>query len=300
MQKSFWLTCVGIAVVGISLGQIKRQFTVEDTQTCENIRLHLRANSGNCYIKPSQGREILNVYSNQDESAYSHNYRKETSGKSCLVYLNLEEVHSEGIGQTISTKMFGSNNEAVSDKLWKMYLTNSKPYNLELDYGIGNAHVDLSGLAIRKLKIKTGSADVNVGYSTLENQIDMDTFLVKVDLGSLNVKNLNFSRTRFMHADVGFGNMMLDFSNTPLVSNYIKGSVGAGNLVIILPNPETSVLVKIKDSWLCSVKVPKGMKKLNEHTFASESYSKDAKNALVFDLDVSMGSIIFKESTSGH
>ena len=79
---------------------------------------------------------------------------------------------------------------------------------------------------------------------------------MKVDLGSVNVKNLNLSSTRFVMADVGFGNMTLDFSNKPLVSNKIKGSVGAGNLTIILPKNDTPVLVKIQDSWLCSVKVP--------------------------------------------
>jgi hypothetical protein len=296
MQKSFWLTVIGIAMIGVSLGQIKKQFTVENTQACETIKLHLRANSGNCYIKPSQGEEILNVFSNQDESSYSHNYRKEIKGKTCEVFLKLEETHSEGIGQTISTKMFGSDEKPVMDKLWKMYLTNSKPYSLELNYGVGNAHVDLSGLAISRLKINTGSADVNVGYSSLENQVDMDTFLVKVDLGSLNVKNLNLSRTKCMMADVGFGNMMLDFSNTPLVSNTVTGSVGAGNLVIILPSTQTPILVTIKDSWLCSIQMPESLKKMDGNTFQSATYTKDAKNALVFNLDVSMGSIIFKEA----
>lgn len=296
MQKSFWLTVCGIALVGGAVGQIKKQFTVENTQTCENIKLHLRANSGNCYIKPSQNPEILNVFSNQDESSYSHNYRKETRGKTCDVYLNLEEVHSEGIGQTISTKMFGNTEGPASDKIWKMYLTDTKPYSLELSYGVGNANVDLSGLSISKLKINTGSADVNVGYNSMENKIDMDTFFVKVDLGSLNVKNLNLSRTKYMVADVGFGNMMLDFSNSPLISNKIKGSVGAGNLLIILPSSQTPVLVKIQDSWLCSVKMPESLKKISDNTFANASYTKDAKNTLTFDLDVSMGSIIFKEA----
>lgn len=297
MQKSFWLTVCGIAwVAGVAVGQIKKQFTVENTQTCENIKLHLRANSGNCYIKPSQNPEILNVFSNQDESSYSHNYRKETKGKTCEVFLNLEDVQAEGLSQTVSTKIFGNNEKPVTDKLWKMYLTDSKPYLLELNYAVGNAHVDLSGLAIQKLKINTGSADVNVGYTSLENKIDMDTFAVKVDLGSLNVKNLNLSRTKYMVADVGFGNMMLDFSNTPTVSNRIKGSVGAGNLVIILPSEQTPVLVKIKDSWLCSVKVPHSLKKLGDNTFVNAAYKENAKNALVFDLDVSMGSITFKDS----
>jgi hypothetical protein len=295
MQKSFWLTVCVIALVGTAWGQIKKQFTVENSQSCDKIKLHLKANSGNCFIKPSQNTDILNVFSNQDESSYSHNYSKELKGKTCEVYLNLEEMNSEGIGQTISTRMFGASGEG-SSKLWKMYLTDSKPYLLELDYGVGNAHVDLSGLAIQKLKINTGSADVIVGYSSMENQVDMDTFAVKVDLGSLRVKNLNLSRTRYMVADVGFGNMTLDFSDVPLVSNRIKGSVGAGNLVIILPSQETPVLVKIHESWLCSTQLPASLKKVDENTFANAAYKKNAKNTLTFDLDVSMGSIIFKEA----
>jgi hypothetical protein len=284
-------------MAGAVLGQIKKQFTVEDVQSCQNILLCVKANSGNCYIKPSQNAEILGVFSNQTETSYAHNFQKELKGKTCEVHLNLEENQGEGLSQSISTRLFGSSEKASSDKIWKMYLTNAKPYYLELNYGVGNANVDLSGLAIKKLKINTGSADVSVGYSSsLENQIDMDTFFVKVDLGSINVKNMNLSRTHFVMADVGFGNMTLDFSNKPLVSNKIKGSVGAGNLIILLPNNETPVLVKIHDSWLCSVTMPAGLKKIAENTFANAIYTKDAKNALTFDLDVSMGSITFKES----
>jgi hypothetical protein len=298
MHRKIWLTYCGVAIAGLAFGQLKKQFTVENVAACENIRLCLKANSGNCFIKPSQNPQILNVFSNQTESSYGHNFRKEVKGSTCEVLLNLEDVHSEGISQTISTRFFGASEKPVSDKVWKMYLTDTKPYFLELNYGIGNANIDLSGLAIKTLKVNTGSADVNVGYySSLGNQIDMDTFFVKVDLGSVNVKNLNMSRTRFMMADVGFGNMTLDFRSKPLVSNKIRGSVGAGNLTILLPSADTPVLVKIKDSWLCSVKIPDQFKKVSENIFANAAYTKDAKNSLTFDLDVSMGNIIFKEAT---
>jgi hypothetical protein len=100
-----------------------------------------------------------------------------------------------------------------------------------------------------------------------------------------------------MRADVGFGNMTLDFRSKPTVSNKIKGSVGAGNLVILLPAADTPVLVKIKDSWLCSVRIPDQFKKISENVFANAAYKDDAKNSLTFDLDVSMGNIIFKESS---
>src|SRR5688572_9763300 len=135
MYKKFWLTGLGIALIGGVFGQIKKQFTVEDAKECENIRLYLKSNSGNCYIKPSQNPEILNVFSNQTETSYSHNFRKEIKGKTCEVFLNLEEDHSEGLSQTISTRFFGAAETAGSEnKLWKMYLTNLKPYFLELNY----------------------------------------------------------------------------------------------------------------------------------------------------------------------
>lgn len=294
MQINLWLTVVGVTVGGLAYGQVKKQFTVEDTQSCENIKLCLKANSGNCFIKPSQNADILNVFSNQDEANYSHNFKKEIKGKTCEVLLKLEENHTEGVSQSISTRFFGPE-ESGSNRFWKMYLTDTKPYSLELNYGVGTANIDLSGLSIKKLKINTASADVNVWYSNLGNQVDMDTFFVKVDLGSVNVKNLNLSRSRYVVADVGFGNMLLDFSSKPMISNKIKGSVGAGNLTIILPGEETPVMVKIHDSWLCSVKMPSYLKKVNENTFANAAYTKDSKNTLIFDLDVSMGNIIFKE-----
>jgi hypothetical protein len=296
MQKSVWLTVWGIAIVGVAWGQMKRQFTVENSQACESVNLHLKANTGDCFIKAGHNSEILNVFSNQDQSSYSHQYRKQIVNSTCQVYLNFENNNSQGIGQTISTRMFGDE-KPVDNKIWRMYLSDTKPYSLQLEYGVGSAHVDLSGLAIKKLKINTGSADVHIGYSSLENKVDMDTLSVKVDLGSLHVQNLNLSRTQYTSADVGFGNMTLDFSaNPPFVTNRIEGSVGAGNLTIILPASQTPVLVKINDSWLCSVKIPESMKKIRANTFVNAAYSEDAQNALLFNLDVSMGNIIFRES----
>lgn len=277
-------------------GQIKKQFTVEDAPSCENIRLCLKATSGNCFIRPGTETDILNVFSNQNESNYSHNFRKEIKGKTCDVLLNLEENQPEGFSQTISTRFFGTTSKSSGNRMWKMYLTESKPYFLELNYGVGSANVDLSGLAIKKLKINTASADVVVGYfSSLQNQLEMDTFSVKVEVGSLNIRHLNLSKTRFMLADVGFGNMILDFSSKPIIGSKIKGSVGAGNLTILLPNDETPVLVKIKDSWLCSIELPASLKKMGENVYVNKSYTKDSKNALVFDLDVSLGNILFKD-----
>jgi len=278
-----------------SWGQIKKQFTVESPEDCQAVDLHMQAKVGDCFIRPSQGADLLNIYSNQDLEEYGHSFKKEMRDGTCFVRLNLEQEGQKGVGQMISNQVFGSY-EKVTDKLWKVYLTDSKPYSLDLVYGLGNANVDLSGLAIKRLKITTGSADVNVSYASgLENKVVMDTFFVKVDVGSLSVKQLNLSKAKVVLVDVGFGNMYLDFSNKPLVNNHVKGSVGAGNLVVQLPIDDVPVLVRVNESWLCSVNLSKGLQKIAENTFANAAYEKNQANALTFDLDVSLGKIIFRE-----
>ena len=167
-----------------------------------------------------------------------------------------------------------------------------------MEYGLGQASVDLSGLAVKNLKIKTASANVLVGYhGGIENLIVMDTLTMKVDLGSVHAKNISLAKTRYILADVGLGNVTLDFSQKPSIGNTVKGSVGAGNLIVVLPDDsETPVYVKIKDSWFCSTKLPSSLKKTGNSTYANSAYLKNSTNAIVFDLDVSMGNIIFKHA----
>ncbi|MEL7004084.1 MAG: hypothetical protein AAFN93_15300, partial [Bacteroidota bacterium] len=126
------------------------------------------------------------------------------------------------------------------------------------------------------------------------NQVAMDTFKVDVDMGTVNVKRINMSKASHVLADIGFGNLSLDFSDIPEVKSNIVGSVGAGNLVIVLPEEDTPVIVKVNDSWLCRVKLSKSFVRKGRNTYVSKTYDENAPNLLSFDLDVSMGSIVFK------
>jgi hypothetical protein len=291
------LCVVGCGLISLVLsGQVKKQFSVEEKEECDRVVLSIKAKTGNCFIRPSHNAEILNVYSNQDIENYAHSLSNIVKNKVCMVNLALKQDAQRGVGEKISYTMMGSDVNSAADKFWKIYLSDGKPYSLNLSYGLGNANVDLSGLSISKLKINTGSADVNVGYSQgLENMVEMDTFFVKVDMGSVSVKNINLSRSKMVIAEVGFGNVLLDFSDKPLVDFGVKGSVGAGNMVIILPGDEVPVLVKISESWLCSVNLNKDLKKIGSNTFANAAYKKNPKNPITFDLDVSMGKITFRE-----
>lgn len=295
MRRRLFLLAVGIISTSVSYSQIKKQFSVDENAAVDKVDLHFSVNSGSCFLKPGKTADLFSVYSDQDYDNYSHSFDKFIKNNNCTIKLALENTKSEGLSQSISYRMFG-NADSEAKKLWKVYLTEEKSYDLYLKYGLGEADIDLSGLSISKLKIHTGSADVNIGYlNSRNNQVEMDTFYVKVDLGSVNVKQLNLSRSRHVIADIGFGNLMLDFSDKPQVKSDIKGSVGAGNLLIVLPEDNIPVIVKINDSWLCKVKLTNSFKKLSDTVFVNAAYDEDAENLLTFNLDVSMGSIVFKE-----
>lgn len=296
MLKPALLALAGWMATGVVVGQMKKQFAVEDQEACKTVQLNLKAKTGNCIIRPGQTSEILNFYSNQELEQYAHSFSNEVRNAVCYVKLALENEGGTKVSKKISYQVLGREESGSSEKLWKLYLTDTKPYSLDLDYGLGNANVDLSGLAVSRLKINTGSANVNVSYDAgIENKVTMDTFFVKVDLGNLNVRQVNLSRSKFIVAEVSFGNMLLDFSEPPTVMPVIRGSVGAGNMVIVLPDDTVPVKVTINDSWLCSMKLSRSLRKTGEYTYTNAAYSKDPRNAMTFDLDVSMGKIVFKE-----
>ena len=90
--------------------------------------------------------------------------------------------------------------------------------------------------------------------------------------------------------------MFLDFSNRPLVDYEVYGIVGAGNLIINMPSDEIPVLVRINDSWLCSVILPRNYRQVADNAYASPAWTPSVQRPVVFNLDVAMGKIVLRNA----
>ena len=93
---------------------------------------------------------------------------------------------------------------------------------------------------------------------------------------------------------IGFGNVMLDFERGIAESCRVDASVGAGNLEIILPEEQTPIIIYVRDSPLCSVRMTKDFEEVEKNVFVNRSYKVDAENLLTFDIDVALGQVYFK------
>ena len=279
-----------------AFAQFKKHFYVENSKDIKEVKVNLRLNSGTCIIKSSQEPGVFHMYGRTQSSDINHQYNKEILDGTCYLNLILDDNNAEGLSQSISSNIFGEETIEINNH-WKILLSQKETYSLHLKYGIGRAHIDLSNLNVEKFKLHSGRSDVTVGYfSENGNQTKMDTMYLKVDLGTVKATNLGQARSKVIMADVGFGNLLIDLSELEEkhVTNNVKANVGAGNLYIGLPKNNVPIKIKLKNSWLCSVNLPSDFIKLSDNIFVNQLYKESETNAILIDVNVSMGSLIFK------
>ena len=278
-----------------SHGQIKKYYTVENDNSFNRVDLTISGGSGTCHIRPTPNNNPVNIYGTAEAEVPAPRCESVLDFQTQKVNVNfLEGKLNESSARKVNFNVFGSNENKVRNQ-WHVYLSKKKPINLNLNYGMGNAFVDLSGLAIEKLNIATGSADVNVSYvSGQYNQLEMDTLCIKVDLGTLEARQVSLSNAKTIIADVGFGSLHLDFTDKNLVKSNVNATVGAGNLVVNTNQSLNPMIIYIQNSPLCRVKIPEGFTEIRKNVFVSSEYEQEAENLITFNIDVAMGNIIFK------
>ena len=233
-----WALTIGFScVLGSTLtAQLKKFYSLSDVTKFDTVDFEFQATSGHTFWRLVPDENPLTIYGNPDLDKINPTFDAIIVGRSCEVDLGLDEYRISGLGDGLAFAMLGSSPSEQDDNYWKILLNDEKVYNLNMHYGIGTSDINLSGAKVRKLEIKTGSAEVNVKYSEREpNLCIMDTLLVKVDLGSFKAEDLDYARAKYISAEIGFGKAILDFSHPVSSSCEINANVGLGKLRVLLP-----------------------------------------------------------------
>lgn len=292
--RSLLTTCFLLGMFSTLSAQQKARFIVNEENAYNRVELKLNASSSSFNIRPGHMDKAIMVYGDRTPNAPIEPIMS-TELREGVLHANFEwRGTPRKAERVLASKMWGGS--GVSGPNWDIYLSNTKPYDLDLKYGVGSSYLDLSGLAVEKLKIYTASADVKVSYAhPRPNRVQMDSFLVKVDLGSIEIHKLNMTRAKSISAEVGFGSLLLDFTEKMDERCDINASVGAGRLEVLMPEVDTPIRIRLHSSPLCSVTIPAEFIKIEKDLYVNEKYSDNQENVLDFDLDVAMGSIVFRK-----
>jgi len=273
--------------------QLDKFYTIKNTAEFDTVEFYLKATATNCLLEySSEINNPLTIYGSPDLEKINPSFSSKIKDRTCFSKLKLDEYSSSGFGDSFSMAVSGNSKE---NDFWKVNLSDQKIYKLNLIYGFGNADVDLTGTSINKLKIKSGSADIVVGYDDgNHNPIEMDTFFVKADFGSIVAKSMELARAKNVITKIGFGNVLLDYDQGNNENCHVQASVGAGNLEVLLPKDDTPVIIRIKDSPLCAIKLEDEFEEVEKNVYVNIDYSASAENLLSFDIDVALGMVRFK------
>ncbi|MFC2125602.1 hypothetical protein ACFLU5_12395 [Bacteroidota bacterium] len=285
---------VSLVLIGIFFfqnfvsGQAVKLYELKNDNTFDRVNLTFKSGNSNTNVFPAINSG-LNIYGKSGSETIDPVNSRLINRTHHIIVNEASDTRSNS--RSITDLFFGDDN----DNNFDLQLPADKPLQLNLTYAVGDAHVDLSDLAIEKLKINTGSADVFVTYTEGHNNlIEMDTFFVEVDMGSLTIDKMDLSRAQKVIADIGFGELTLTYTNEIKSTSHIQASIAAGNLLIQIPTNEIPVRISIHDSPLCQVKIPKSFNKIQNDTFVSPGYNSNSEEILDFDLNVGLGRIKFQ------
>ena len=275
--------------------QYQKHFAVEKSDEFDKVVVNFQTHGGRCYISPKKQDQAVNIYSNKKADEFHHQFDKHIEDRVYHIDIDTQDKEHGTVGKTISMKMFSEEAEK-NEHVWKVMVTKDMPVDMDLTYGLGDAFIDLSGLGVQNLKVKTGSADVRLDYISEDpNWVEMDTMQIAVDLGTLVLRNLPKAKARNIFADVGFGTLSLDLRDEVIVGSEVNASVGAGDLIVLVSKDAAPIKINISDSYLCKVNLAPSFKEIKKNTWVNKSYTPLAENLVTFNVDVSMGNIIFKE-----
>lgn len=163
-------------------------------------------------------------------------------------------------------------------------LTREVPLDLDLEFGAGEANIELGGISLRTLSLSTGASDTDITFSE-PNRIAAEEIEIHAGAADLTVIGLGNTRAQKVSFEGGVGATVLDFSG---VATNMNASVDMGVGTVKLRLPRTHGIQINRDSFLSSFNAP-GLQLQGDAYYSANWTSSDRK--LVIDVSAAFGSV---------
>ncbi len=164
-------------------------------------------------------------------------------------------------------------------------LSRDVPMELKLQFGAGEADLDLGGLSLRNLQVSTGASETRISFDQ-PNRLPAEHVRFEAGAASLRVNGLGNARAARYSFQGGVGETTLDFSGDWNRSATASAELGIGSLTLRFPR---NLGVRItKSSFLTSFDSSGMVKRGN--AFYSRNWQ-TAPHKLSLDVSAALGSI---------
>jgi hypothetical protein len=291
MLKKLCLLLVWIMVEAVpGQAQFVKEYKVSERKGFELVYLNFSSYKSSTQLKRVITSDPIYIHGHLLKSNILPDFNYSIHDNILDASLVHKNVESDNLGKSITSKFFSDNTDF--DHSWDLGLGSNFLYDLDFNLGVGKANFDLSQIPISQLKIKSASSDVTIHYgSKIPNQVEMDTLLVTLNMGTVEVKDANFSNAKKVIIEVSYGKIDLNYSDGLASSSQVIAAVSGGSIYLKLPPDSNPVKIRMKKNAMCRTVFPKYLKSIDKDTYVTKGYSASDPKLLELILDVGVGSI---------
>jgi hypothetical protein len=197
-----------------------------------------------------------------DRASYTPdvNYRPASVGDKGRLSLSLESMHKIGIRR-----------QGHSNTL-RVAFNNSVPLDLDLNTGVGNTQLSLSGLKIARIRFESGVGGGRMSVYE-PNSISCESITIKNGVGrieAVGLGNLNFRELEF---EGGVGGANLDFTGEWKQNADVRIEVGVGGVNVVMPR-DVGVRLESEKHFLSGMHLERFQQR--DSYYFSDNYEKAA------------------------
>lgn len=293
MLRKFCLLFLWIFVgISVSQAQLVKEYTAPEKDGFDMVDFGFSSYKSTTHLKRIRSSEPVNIHGHLEQTNILPAFTHQVKGNILYTSLIHKNVESENIGKSITSKLF-SGEKSDFEHSWDIGLASNYLYHLDFSLGMGTADFDLALLSISQLKVKSASADVLIHYSSQDpNRVQMDTLLVTLNMGTVDIRSVNFTNAEKMIFEVNYGTLNLDFSGGMTSPSQVIAAVGAGKLNLKLPSDSYPVKIKMKTTPMCRTSIPKYLKMIDKETYVTRGFVENDSKLLELIIDVGVGSLV--------
>ncbi len=291
LRKSCLLFLMMIGLVALSEAQLVKEFKIREKVGFDLVALEFTTYKSSTQLRRDKTSDPVYIHGHLNQANILPVFSNKIENNILEASLVHKNVESENLGKSITAKLFSGSSEDF-DHSWDVGLSTNFLYHLDFNLGMGKADFDLANLTVSQLKVKSASADVKIHYSSESpNQVQMDTLLVTLNMGTVVINDANFSNAKRMIFEVNYGKIDLNFSNGLHNPTHVIAAVGAGTLHLKLPPDSHPIKLKMRTTAMCKTSLPKYLKTLEKGTYITKGYKSDDPRLMELIIDVGVGSI---------
>ena len=235
------------------------------------VKVRVEYGSGRLELRPAEKPMLYRMETRYDESQFSP--VSTFSQESRLLQLGVRAKEGRrGMG-------------AKTGSHATISLTREVPIDLDLDFGAGEAQIDLGGMRLQRLELSTGASETRVRFDQ-PNPIRADRIQINAGAAELEVRGLGNARADRVEFNGGVGSTVLDFSGAWQGNGIASVKMGIGSVVLRLPR---SLGVRVDRSSFLTSFDAKGLVRRDGSYFSANWGS--ARNKLTIDVEAALGSI---------